>query len=104
MAWRDVSRCGASPGGWDEHRRRCRGRSPATAAAAAIERWRRIGWRGRGRAGRSRLSAETIYRSLFVQARGNLRHELTRHLRTGRAMRRPKGTGLPDGRGVRRTS
>jgi transposase, IS30 family len=47
------------------------------------------------------VSAETIYRSLFVQARGDLRHELTRHLRTRRAMRRPKGTRLPDGRGLR---
>jgi len=47
------------------------------------------------------VSHETIYRSLFVQARGDLRHELTRHLRTGRAMRRPAGVRLPDGRGVR---
>jgi transposase, IS30 family len=47
------------------------------------------------------VSAETIYRSLFVQSRGDLRHELTRQLRTGRATRRPKGTRLPDGRGVR---
>ena len=47
------------------------------------------------------VSAETIYRSLFVQARGDLRHELTRQLRTGRAMRRPAGTRLPDGRGLR---
>jgi IS30 family transposase len=47
------------------------------------------------------VSHETIYRSLFVQARGDLRHELTRHLRTGRAMRRPAGTRLPDGRGLR---
>ena len=31
------------------------------------------------------VSHETIYRSLFVQSRGDLRHELTRHLRTGRA-------------------
>jgi IS30 family transposase len=31
-----------------------------------------------------RVSHETIYRSLFVQARGDLRHELTRYLRTGR--------------------
>jgi IS30 family transposase len=38
------------------------------------------------------VSHETIYRSLFVQARGDLRHELTRHLRTGRAMRRPAGS------------
>jgi IS30 family transposase len=47
------------------------------------------------------VSHETIYRSLFVQARGDLRHELTRQLRTGRAMRRPAGARLPDGRGVR---
>ena len=47
------------------------------------------------------VSHETIYRSLFVQTRGDLRHELTRQLRSGRAMRRPKGTRLPDGRGVR---
>ena len=38
---------------------------------------------------------------LFVQARGDLRHELTQHLRTGRAMRRPAGARLPDGRGLR---
>jgi IS30 family transposase len=47
------------------------------------------------------VSHETIYRSLFVQARGDLRHELTRYLRTGRATRRPAGRRLPDGRGVR---
>ncbi len=38
-----------------------------------------------------RVSHETIYRSLFVQARGALRHELTASLRTGRALRRPRG-------------
>jgi IS30 family transposase len=47
------------------------------------------------------VSHETIYRSLFVQTRGDLRHELTRHLRTGRATRRPAGTRIPDGRGLR---
>jgi IS30 family transposase len=36
-----------------------------------------------------RVSHETIYQSLFVQARGALRKELTRCLRTGRAQRRP---------------
>lgn len=35
------------------------------------------------------VSHETIYQSLFVQARGALRKELTRCLRTGRAQRRP---------------
>jgi IS30 family transposase len=33
---------------------------------------------------------ETIYQSLFVQGRGELRRELTRCLRTGRSKRRPK--------------
>ena len=36
------------------------------------------------------LSHETIYQSLFVQGRGELRRELTRCLRTGRAARRPR--------------
>jgi IS30 family transposase len=36
-----------------------------------------------------RVSQETIYRSLFVQARGSLHRELTRHLRSGRTQRRP---------------
>jgi len=38
-----------------------------------------------------RVSHETIYRSLFVQARGELRRELTKHLRTGRTTRKPQG-------------
>jgi IS30 family transposase len=37
-----------------------------------------------------RVSHETIYMSLFVQARGALAKELTRHLRSGRALRRPR--------------
>ena len=36
------------------------------------------------------VSTETIYRSLFVQARGVLRKELTAHLRSRRTMRRSK--------------
>jgi transposase, IS30 family len=36
-----------------------------------------------------RVSAETIYQSLYVQSRGALRRELTKCLRTGRALRRP---------------
>jgi IS30 family transposase len=36
------------------------------------------------------ISHETIYKSLFVQARGTLKKELTRHLRTKRLIRRPK--------------
>jgi len=46
-----------------------------------------------------RVSHETIYLSLFVQSRGALRRELQRCLRTGRAMRHPRGKRLPQGRG-----
>jgi IS30 family transposase len=48
------------------------------------------------------VSHETIYQSLFVQGRGHLRADLHKQLRTGRAMRRPRGSGkaakatLPD--------
>jgi IS30 family transposase len=36
------------------------------------------------------VSHETIYRSLFIQGRGELRRELTRYLRTGRIRRHPQ--------------
>ena len=36
------------------------------------------------------VSAETIYQSLYVQARGGLKRELTTHLRTGRSRRKPR--------------
>ena len=38
-----------------------------------------------------RISHETIYRSLYVQARGELRRQLTAKLRTGRQTRRSRG-------------
>jgi IS30 family transposase len=37
------------------------------------------------------ISHETIYRSLFIQARGVLKKELMAHLRCRRAMRKPRG-------------
>ena len=43
------------------------------------------------------VSHESIYRSLFVQGRGELRRELTKNLRTGRAVRKPRRR--VDGRG-----
>jgi IS30 family transposase len=43
------------------------------------------------------ISHETIYKSIYVQGRGELRRELAACLRTGRATRRPQGR--PDGRG-----
>jgi IS30 family transposase len=49
--------------------------------------------------GNAQVSHETIYRSLFIQARGALKKELLGHLRSRRAMRRSrhktlKGEGL----------
>jgi IS30 family transposase len=38
-----------------------------------------------------RISHETIYKSLYLQGRGELRRELARCLRTGRAVRKPQG-------------
>jgi IS30 family transposase len=40
---------------------------------------------------RMRISHETIYKTLYVQGRGELRRELARCLRTGRAKRVPRG-------------
>jgi transposase, IS30 family len=45
------------------------------------------------------VSHETIYQALYVQGRGQLRRELTRCLRTGRVLRKPRR--LPDHRGRR---
>lgn len=60
------------------------------------------GWFARTRQQRDGryVSHETIYRSLFIQARGVLKKELTRHLRTQRRMRRPvKATTAGQARG-----
>jgi IS30 family transposase len=43
------------------------------------------------------VSHETIYKSLYVQGRGELRRELARCLRTGRARRRPQGRVVRNG-------
>ena len=60
------------------------------------------GWLARTYPGEQDLqvSTETIYRGLFVQARGVLRKELTAHLRTRRTMRRSRqATRSGQGRG-----
>jgi transposase, IS30 family len=44
------------------------------------------------------VSHETIYLSLFIQSRGSLRKELTRHLRSRRTFRHPRRQ-LPSGKG-----
>ena len=41
------------------------------------------------------VSHETTYRSLFVQSRGVLRHELLRHLRRRKTMRRSQVGSAP---------
>jgi IS30 family transposase len=60
------------------------------------------GWLKRAHSGeeRDQVSHETIYRSLFVQARGVLKKELLLHLRSKRTIRRSRlATGKGDGRG-----
>ena len=44
-----------------------------------------------------RVSHETIYRTLFLQARGALKKELIAHLRTVRRLRRPNGVAHSSG-------
>ena len=60
------------------------------------------GWLKRAHRGEEcyQVSHETIYRSLFVQARGVLKKELLQHLRSKRTIRRSKQTRRKgDGRG-----
>lgn len=61
------------------------------------------GWLAREHKGNAdmQISHETIYRSLFIQARGVLKRELIAHLRSRRMMRRGKAAttdGQPRGR------
>ncbi len=108
-----VSREVAANGGrggyraWRAHQRareRTRRPKPSKLAdrrlAAQVQRWLKEWWSPEAIARRLRIefpddpmmwvSHETIYQSLFVQGRGELRRELTRCLRTGRAQRRPR--------------
>ncbi len=45
-----------------------------------------------------RISPETIYLSLYVQSRGELRRQLSANLRSGRTKRRPAGRIQRQGR------
>ena len=72
------------------------------ALAVVVGGWLELGWSPEQIAARlprafpaddrMRVSHETIYKSLFVQGRGELRRQLTQLLRTHRAGRRPQGT------------
>ena len=63
--------------------------------------WQISGWSQRTYPGieEIQVSYETIYLTFFIQARGGLKRELTQHLRSRRANRRPKGTKPPSGKG-----
>lgn len=97
---------------WRAHRRaRERARRPKAPKLACprlvslVEEWLLEWWSPEEIARRLRMehpddpmmqvSHETIYQSLFVQGRGELRRELTRCLRTGRAKRRPRRGDRP---------
>lgn len=128
IAWRlaravsSVSREVGANGGrgeyraWRAHRRaRERVRRPKTPKFACpqlvglVQQWLSEWWSPQEIARRLRLefpddpsmqvSHETIYQSLFVQGRGELRRELHRCLRSGRASRRPQRRGAPETRG-----
>jgi IS30 family transposase len=61
-----------------------------------IARWLKLAYPGDET---MRVSHETIYRSLYVQARGALKKELMTHLRYQRLMRQAKAVRSQDGRG-----
>ena len=99
-----TGRRGSGPGG----RRDCKLASNHTLRAVVEElladRWspqQIAGWLARTYPDdeEMRVSHETIYLTLFIQARGGLKRELTKHLRTRRANRRPKGARPPSGKG-----
>jgi IS30 family transposase len=94
---------------WDEARRpkQCKlarnGRLARAVAAKLRDRWspeQIAGWLKRAHPGdeSNQVSHETIYRSLYVQARGALKKELIQHLRTQRTMRRSR-SGSKGGEG-----
>ncbi|MFE4456755.1 IS30 family transposase [Nocardia tengchongensis] len=107
-----MTRCAVSPAAWAQAGRpkpTKLSQNPGLAAVVSeklVQRWspqQIAGWLARNpSSSMGYVSHETIYRSLFIQARGELRYELTRYLRTHRAMRWPKVVRQPDARGQRR--
>ncbi len=117
---REIARHGGRTryrAGQADRRAWCRARRPKPCRLAAHRRLQKIvaaklslewspeqisGWLKRLYLGdeEMQISHETIYRSLFVQARGVLKKELVRHLRTRRMMRRSQNAstrGQPRG-------
>jgi len=86
---------------WDRARRPKSPKLACPRLAAQVSEWLREWWSPQEIARRLRIeypddpmmwvSHETIYQALFVQGRGELRRELHRCLRSGRARRRPRG-------------
>jgi IS30 family transposase len=93
---------------------RVRGRRPkpcklsSPVLAAVVSGWLALDWSPQQVSTRLRrefgdddamtVSHETIYRSLFVQGRGQLRRDLAEHLRTGRTSRKTRGQARTGGR------
>jgi transposase, IS30 family len=100
--------------GAERRAQRCARRPKATklslcgALVAEVERGLELGWSPQQISARLRLefpddpgmriSHETIYLSLYVQSRGELRRQLTAQLRTGRGTRRARGRQEQRGR------
>ena len=94
-AWRGHDRA------WAAARRPKRARLACPRLAAQVTEWLEEWWSPEEIARRLRIefpddpmmwvSHETIYQSIYVQGRGELRRELARCLRSGRAQRRPRG-------------
>lgn len=111
---REVRRCQNYRAVRAHHRAYVQARRPKTAKLAAahlrstVETWLQQWWSPQEIARRlrvehphdrtMRVSHETIYQALFVQGRGELRRELHRCLRTGRARRRTRNGGDNRGR------
>ena len=92
---------------WARARRPKRGRLvQSRRLRRVVERWLRKDWSPQQIARRLRrrypddpsmhLSHETIYRALYVQARGALKRELVAHLRRGQRYRRPRAAARSD--------
>jgi len=101
-AWRGYCRAGESAK---------RPKTPKLAHRPLMEQvtaWLKLCWSPQEIAGRLRIvfpndpmmhvSHETIYQSLYVQGKGELRRELARCLRTGRVARRPQGRAKVQGK------